>query len=85
MMYTSYCQKMSHSASAYQAEASFTCAYSEHNIARILDAIIVASSIICALICLATVRVSLAVSVVIVLVAVSVRSDPHMPIMRTRV
>lgn len=85
MMYTSYCQKMSHSASAYQAEASFACAYTSNAIARIVDAIIVASIIICAVVCLAIVRVSLAVSVVIVLVAVSVRSDTHMPIMRTRV
>ena len=87
MMYTSYCQKMSHSASAKQAEASFSCADTSRTIARILDAIIVASIIICALVRLAVVRVSVVVSVVVALVAICVLvlSDLHVPRMRTRI
>ena len=78
MMYTSYCQKMSHSASAKQAEASFSCADTSCTIARILDAIIVASIIICALV---AVRLSVSVSVV---VSILVLAGLYTPIMRTR-
>ena len=78
MMYTSYCQKMSHSASAKQAEASFSCADTSYTIARILDAIIVASIIICALV---AIRLSVSVSVV---VSVLVLAGLYTPIMRTR-
>lgn len=51
MMYTM--PHMSHNASAHQAEASYSCAYrtAYNGITLILGAIIVASIIICALIC----------------------------------
>ena len=66
MMNTSYnSQNTSHAASAYQAEASFSCAYAYNTIACILDAIIMASIIISALICLVLVRVFQSVSVVV--------------------
>ena len=80
MMYTSYCRKMSHDASACQAEASFSRAYN-NAIALTMDANIVASIIICALICLVAVRLSVSVSVV---VSILVLAGLYTPIMRTR-
>lgn len=77
MMYTSYCRKMSHDASAYRAEASFSRAYND-TIALSMDAIIVASIIICALV---AVRLSVSVSVV---VSILVLAGLYTPIMRTR-
>ena len=52
-MTRSFMSHMSCGASAHQAEASYSCAhYAAYNgIARILDAIIMASIIICVLIC----------------------------------
>ena len=80
MMYSvSYRQMMSHDASAYQAEASSSCAYHTTDTAAMhLDAIIVASIIICALV---AVRLSVSVSVV---VSVLVLAGLYTPIMRTR-
>lgn len=93
MMYSvSYRQMMSHDASAYQAEASSSCAYHTTDTAAMhLDAIIVASIIICALVCLAGAalclnnialqRLVLLVAVVVLLVLV----HALMPEMRKRV
>lgn len=74
-------------ASAHCAEASFSCAQSACNntIITILDAIFVASIIICALISLVSVLVlglSLAILVLVLLAVLLIMGQFHMPWMR---
>ena len=67
---------MSHSASAYQAEASCSCAHhaAYNGISLILDAIIMASIIICGLVAI-SILVSVLVSLISLLVLVLLVSE----------
>ncbi len=80
---------MSHSASAYQAEASCSCAHhaAYNGISLILDAIIMASIIICVLICgigILALAITLLVLVLVLGLLVRNRFDFHTPEMRRR-
>ena len=82
---------MSHSASAYQAEASCSCAHhaAYNGISLILDAIIMASIIICVLICgngILALAISLLVLVLVLVLGLlgCIRYDFDMPGMRRR-
>ncbi len=82
---------MSHSASAYQAEASCSCAHhaAYNGISLILDAIIMASIIICVLICgigILALAITLLVLVLVLVLGLLVRNrfDFHTPEMRRR-
>ena len=80
---------MSCSASAHQAEASYSCAYHTacNAIAIILDAIIMASIIICVLICgigILALAITLLVLVLVLGLLVRNRFDFHTPEMRRR-
>ncbi len=78
---------MSHSASAYQAEASCSCAHhaAYNGISLILDAIIMASIIICVLICGIGI-LALAITLLVLVLGLLVRNrfDFHTPEMRRR-
>ena len=87
MMYPQFSSRntMSRHASACQAEASFSCAHHAANtIALILDAIILASIIICGLICLVSLGLNIALAGLVLLVALLVLVLVCMPVKRKR-
>ena len=91
MMYPQFSRRntMFRHASACQAEASFSCAHPacyacDNTITLILDAVILASIIICGLVCLVSLGLNIALAGLVLLVALLVLVLVCMPVKRKR-